>query len=192
MPNSKYVNYPEIGNVLFEKSRKARRVIISVKSPINIRVAVPRFVTIRKAESFVLHKLDWIQKQQSKYSNKVNITKLTKSASPEEKSKLIKQVEHLAKKYGFTYFKVTLRIMKTRWGSCTTQNNISLNIGLIALPYELRDYIILHELVHTKIKNHGKEFWSELGNIIHNPKLLGRKLRQNYGLCGVVRINLIK
>ncbi len=185
MPNFKYINYPEIGDVLFEKSKKAKRVIISIKSPTNIRVAVPRFVTIRKAESFVSDKLDWIKKQQSQHSQKVNVTKLTKSVSAEEKSRLIKRVEHLANKHGFTYSKVTLRSMKTRWGSCTALNNISLNIGLIALADELRDYIILHELVHTKIKNHGKEFWNELNSIMYNPKLLSRKLRQNHGLYEV-------
>lgn len=185
MPNFKYINYPEIGAVFFEKSRKAKRVIISVKSPTNIRVAVPRFVNIRKAESFVLHKFDWIKKQQSKYSNKVNVSELTKAASAEEKLKIVKRVEQLANKYGFTYGKVTLRTMRTRWGSCTAQNNISLNIGLIVLPVELRDYIILHELVHTKIKNHSKEFWNELGGIIHDHKSISKQLRQNYGLYEV-------
>lgn len=182
MSNYKYVNYPEIGEVLFEKSKKAKRVIISIKSPTNIRVAVPRFVTMRKAESFVLHKLNWIKKQQNKFNNKVDVFKLSQSASTEEKSRIIKRVESLAAKYGFSYGKVTFRNMKTRWGSCTAQNNISLNIGLIALPNELRDYIILHELVHTNIKNHGKEFWNALGRIIQHPKLLSRKLRRNYGL----------
>ncbi len=185
MPNFKYVNYPEIGDILFEKSKKAKRVVIAIKSPTNIRVAVPRFVTIRKAESFVLHKFDWIKKQQSRFANKVNITNLTKYAPPEEKSKILKRVEHLANKYGFSYGKITLRNMKTRWGSCTAQNNISLNLGLIALPDELKNYIILHELVHTKVKNHSKEFWTELGSIIYNPKSLSKKLRQNYGLYEV-------
>jgi predicted metal-dependent hydrolase len=182
MPNIKSVNYPEIGDVLFEKSKKAKRVIISIKSPTNIRVAVPRFVTIRKAESFVLHKLNWIKKQQRLHSQKTNVTKLTKFASTEEKSRIIKRVEYLAAKYGFSYGNVTIRNMKTRWGSCTAQNNISLNIGLIALHSELRDYIILHELVHTNIKNHSKEFWNALGRIIQHPKLLSRKLKHNYGL----------
>ncbi len=182
MATNKYINYPEIGNVLFEKSRRSKRVIISVKSPTKIRVAVPRFISFRRAESLVLQKLDWINKQQNKYLKKINITKLTKSASPEEMLVVKKQVEHLANKYGFTFSKITLRKMSTRWGSCTTKNNISLNIGLVALTDELRDYIILHELVHTKIKNHSKEFWNELGNFIPNPKALNKKLSQNYGL----------
>ena len=182
MTTNKYINYPEIGNVLFEKSRKAKRVIISVKSPSYIRVAVPRFISIKRAESLVFQKLDWIRKQQSKYLKKVNINELTKSASLEDKLKVRKQVEHLADKHGFTFSKITLRNMSTRWGSCTAKNNISLNIGLIALTDELKDYIILHELVHTRIKNHSKEFWDELGNFIPNPKTLNRKLSQNYGL----------
>ena len=182
MANNKYINYPEIGDVLFEKSRKAKRVIITVKSPSNIRVAVPKFISIKKAEYLILQKSDWIKKQQNKYAKKVNITELTKSASSEQKLRIKKQVEHLAHKYGFSFSKITLRNMSTRWGSCTAKNNISLNIGLVALTDELRDYIILHELVHTKIKNHSKEFWNELGNFIPNPKALNRKLSQNYGL----------
>ncbi len=182
MAATKYVNYPEIGDVLFEKSRKAKRVIIAIKSPSSMRVAVPRFISFRRAESFMLQKIDWIKKQQSKCLKKINITELSKSVSSEEKLKVKNQVEHLANKYGFTFRKITLRNMNTRWGSCTAQNNISLNIGLAVLTEELRDYIILHELVHTKIKNHSKEFWNELSNFIPNPKALNRKLSQNYGL----------
>jgi len=182
MSNFKYVNYSEIGDVLFEKSKKAKRVIISFKSPSIIRVAVPRFITLRKAESCVYQKLDWIKKQQIKYSKKVNAARLTSMVSTAEKLKLINRVEYLANKHGFTYGKVTLRKMKTRWGSCTHLNNINLNIGLIALTDELMDYVILHELVHTKVKNHSKEFWDELGGIIYNPKSFNRELRKNYGL----------
>jgi predicted metal-dependent hydrolase len=182
MATNKYVNYPLIGNVLFEKSRKAKRVIISVKSPSNIRVAVPRFITIKRAESFVLQKLDWIKTQQSKLLNKINILELVKFVSTEEKLEIRIQTEKLAKKHNFTISKLTVRKMRTRWGSCTSKNNISFNIGLVALTDELKEYIILHELVHTKIKNHSKEFWDELGNLIPNPKALNRKLSQNYGL----------
>ena len=182
MTTKKYVNYPEIGEVLFEKSRKAKRVIISVKSPSYIKVAVPRFVTINRAKSFVLQKLDWIKTQQSKLLNKINIIEIVKSATPDEKLKIMIQTEKLAKKHNYIFSKLTLRKMRTRWGSCTSKNNISLNIGLVALTDELREYIILHELVHTKIKNHSKEFWNELGNLVPNPKALNRKLSQNYGL----------
>jgi predicted metal-dependent hydrolase len=185
MLNCKYVNYPEIGNVFFEKSKKAKRIIISVKSPSSIRVAVPRYISFRKAKALLHQKLDWIKKQQNNYSKIINASELVKSASAREKSELINRVIHLAEKYGFTHRKITIRTMKTRWGSCSAQNNISINVGLIALSDELRDYVILHELVHTKIKNHSKEFWKALELIIKDPRSLNRKLKQNYGLYDV-------
>lgn len=63
-----------------------------------------------------------------------------------------------------------LRFMKMdkRWGSCTPSNNIHINIHAVRLPYTLIDYLIVHELVHTKHKNHSKEFWAELSK--HIPK----------------------
>ena len=185
MLNYKYVDYPEIGTVLFEKSKKAKRIIISVKSPTSIRVAVPRFISFRKAKSLLHQKLAWIKKQQNNYSEKINVSEFVKTISDKEKSELIDRTTYLANKYGFIHGKITIKTMKTRWGSCSAQNNISLNIGLIALSDELRDYIILHELVHTKIENHSKDFWNALEIIINNPRSLNRKLKQNYGLYDV-------
>ncbi|MHC4325449.1 MAG: M48 metallopeptidase family protein, partial [Planctomycetota bacterium] len=63
--------------------------------------------------------------------------------------------------------------------SCSAKNNISLNINLARLPDELRDYVILHELVHTRIKNHSKKFWAELDKVIGGgAKELSKKLRK--------------
>ena len=185
MSNYKYVDYPEIGTVLFEKSKKAKRIIISVKSPSSIKITVPRFISFRKAKSLLHQKLDWIKKQQNNYSKKINVSKSVKSVSAIEKSELINRAVYLANKYDFIHEKITIRTMKTRWGSCSAQNNISLNTGLLSLTNELRDYVILHELVHTKIKNHSKDFWDALEIVINNPRSLNRKLKQNYGLYDV-------
>jgi len=182
MANFKYITYPEIGSVYFEKNKKAKRIVISIKSQDNVHVAVPRFVSFRRAESFVQKKLVWIKNQQISISEKTNANEQSKNVSIGEKSNIINRVEFLANKYGFEYNKITLRKMKTRWGSCTHNNNISLNIGLVALTDELKDYIILHELIHTKIKNHSQEFWAELSKYVSHPKLLNRTLSKNYGL----------
>lgn len=181
----KYVNYPKIGTIRFEKSRKAKRVVISIKSPTNIRVAVPTHVSIRKAETFVSHKLDWIQKHLNGIQNKTNALDVINSISFNQKNQIIERVHSLANQYNFKINKISLRKMTTRWGSCSPQNNISLNIGLIALPERLRDYIILHELVHTKIKNHSSKFWNELERIIPNSKSFSKELKRNYDLYEV-------
>ena len=88
------------------------------------------------------------------------------------------KVNELSTKFGFLYNRLSFRSQKTRWGSCSAKNNISLNIKLVNLPEELIEYVILHELVHTKIKNHQEEFWNELGKYVENPRALQTKLKR--------------
>jgi predicted metal-dependent hydrolase len=52
--------------------------------------------------------------------------------------------------------------MLCRWGSCTPANVLVLNPEAIRLPYSLIDYLIVHELCHTKVKDHSAAFWSEV------------------------------
>ncbi len=96
----------------------------------------------------------------------------------EAKEYLPERTEYLAIKYGFECEKVTVRNAKTRWGSCSGKNNISLNIHLMRLPEHLIDYIILHELCHTVEKNHGKHFWALLDSISGNAKGLDKEIKQ--------------
>ena len=70
-----------------------------------------------------------------------------------------------AQQHGFRFNKITIRNNKRNWGSCSSKNNISLNLQMMKLPNELIDYILLHELVHTEIKNHGPEFWARLNEL---------------------------
>lgn len=68
------------------------------------------------------------------------------------------RVRELAAEAGLSFGKVTIRNNRSNWGSCSHCNNISLNLHLMKLPDHLIDYVILHELAHTKVKNHGPEF----------------------------------
>lgn len=73
--------------------------------------------------------------------------------------------QSLSEKFGFSYSRISFRNNKTRWGSCSRDNRINLNIHLMRLPLHLREYIILHELCHTVFKNHQKSFWQLLDKI---------------------------
>lgn len=97
----------------------------------------------------------------------------------EAKQKLIPRIEELANSYGFKYNKVYIKNLKSRWGSCSIQNNINLNLHLVRLPEYLSDFIILHELCHTIHKNHGTQFHELLNKIVGNEKILNKELK-NY------------
>ena len=74
----------------------------------------------------------------------------------------------LAKIHGFNPGRVTIRNQKTRWGSCSSTGAISLNWRLIQVPAFVRDYVILHELVHLDHLDHSTRFWERLAKACPN------------------------
>jgi predicted metal-dependent hydrolase len=75
------------------------------------------------------------------------------------------RLSQLATQHNLTFSKVSIRNNRSNWGSCSSRNNISLNQKLMKLPDHLIDFILLHELSHTRVKNHGPEFWKLLDNL---------------------------
>ena len=96
----------------------------------------------------------------------------------EAKKLLAPKINELAQKHGFQINKITIRNNKRNWGSCSSKNNISLNLQMMKLPDELIEYILLHELVHTRIKNHGPQFWTKLDELTNfRARELSKKVR---------------
>ena len=96
----------------------------------------------------------------------------------EAKKYLPARVAYFAQQFGFNYQKVVVKKASTRWGSCSYQNNINLNLHLMRLPAHLRDYVILHELAHTIEKNHGPRFWALLDKISGNAYGLDKEMKK--------------
>jgi len=95
------------------------------------------------------------------------------------KEKITPRVVRWSKETGLQYNELKFMKLDKRWGSCTPSNNIIINIDAVKLPFSLIDYLIVHELVHTKVKNHSKEFWAEVSRYIVNWKELDENM---YGM----------
>ena len=175
---------PGIGMVLFERSKKAKHLNITVKPIEGIRVAVPFGLSYQQAEDIVKTKRKWIEEQTAKIQSIKEEHEARKQDIPEfdrneAREKIVKRLDELAAQYNFEYNRVFVRAQKTKWGSCSGNQNINLNVKLVELPPELMDYVIMHELVHLKIKNHGRHFWEELDKYFDgNAKKINKDLKQ--------------
>lgn len=97
----------------------------------------------------------------------------------EAKEILPERVKVLANRYGFRYDGLSVKRIKSRWGSCSATNNINLSVYLMNIPDNLIDYVILHELCHTIEKNHGPMFWQLLDNVTNGKaKLLAKEMKR--------------
>jgi predicted metal-dependent hydrolase len=87
-------------------------------------------------------------------------------------------VKNIAAKLGFKYKSLTIKNGKSRWGSCSHDNRINLNLHLMRLPNELIDYVIIHELCHTIQKNHGPKFWGLMEQVFPKSIVLNKELKK--------------
>lgn len=100
------------------------------------------------------------------------------------RSLLVRRTEELAREHDSKVGRVVVRNQKSRWGSCSCQGTISLNWRLIQLPPAVRDYIIIHELMHLQQLNHSPRFWAEVAKACPGYREAEEWLKQNSGQVG--------
>jgi len=171
------------GLLLLKKSKKARRLIMSLKDDGMLTVAIPYWVSYKEAKKIISSNPLWVKKyilkmEERKIKNGL-LPKNNKVSSHKEAILRLKdRAKKIAEQNGFSFGKISVRDQRTRWGSCSLKNNISLNAKLRHLPDQIIDYVILHEFVHTRIKNHKQSFWDEMAKYLDSPKKLDGKLKE--------------
>ncbi|RKX28303.1 MAG: M48 family peptidase [Candidatus Zixiibacteriota bacterium] len=101
------------------------------------------------------------------------------------KESLVPQLEALSNKTGLKFSKVGIKNQRTRWGSCSARNIISLNSKLLFLPKELVQYILIHELCHTLEHNHSSRFWTLVRQYEPDMDVLHSRMRDTWKLIPI-------
>lgn len=181
------IELADVGPVLFEKSRRARRVSVTIRSSLGVRVAVPARVSFEEARRLTTAKRFWIRRTLARVERArgrcreavIAAGRLDKRAA---RALLERRLAELAAEHGFTCPGLSVRTQSTLWGSASPSGRIQLNAHLAVLPQELADYVIIHELVHTRVRGHGRAFWTELAR--HVPDVRGCRARlREYSLA---------
>lgn len=170
-----------------KKSLKARHLRITIGKDGSVVVTIPVRMDIIKAAQFVQEKKKWIEKKVADIQSRkeklgdLKIPRSSKKDLAEKKEAALdlvnRKLAYFNKDYGFTWKNVSVKQLKTRWGSCSKIGNLNFSYKIIYLPEELQDYLVVHELCHLGQFNHSKKFWDLVEKTIPNYTKLRTQLR---------------
>lgn len=167
------------------ESVRAQSARITVHPDGRVVVTKPRRVSEVQIQKFVEAHTDWIERRQKSFLKRGTPIALP---MPRKNSKAYEalrarartlareRLEYFNTFYNFLYTSISIRDQKTRWGSCSKTGSLSFNLRIALLPPELADYVIVHELCHTREHNHSEKFWAQVERSLPNWKLLRKKL----------------
>lgn len=163
-------------------SARARRLRLTVLPHGHVRVTQPPHLSSADAIAFVESKRDWIEKALEHYK-KANILQIPKASARdfanykrEAKLLVLEKLRIFNEHYKASFGTVTIKNQKSRWGSCSRHKNLNFNYRIIFLPEHLQDYLVVHELCHTKVFNHSHAFWALVEETI--PRATIREFKQ--------------
>jgi predicted metal-dependent hydrolase len=175
LPLELQVPSPEsrIPTLFFVRHPRARRYLIRVQDDGSVRVTVPRWGSKREAAAFAERERAWIEKQRRRVEeDRARLGGLSGAGLPHDgetveertlraraKRDLPPRLIELAAQHGLTVTRVSIRNQRWRWGSCSRSGHICLNWRLVQMPEAVRDYVMLHELMHLKRMDHSPKFW---------------------------------
>jgi predicted metal-dependent hydrolase len=184
-----------IPGILMEKSDWIRRTLEKVRKEPDIKLAaMPEKLELRSVGEtwMVVYRTEPIKhvrlEQQAHgrvliVSGKVNdrkaVTSVLKAWLKGKAGTILPDwLQKLSLEYGLSYNGLTIRDQKTRWGSCSSLKHINLNLKLILLPAHLIDYVLIHELCHTRALSHSAVFWNLVGSYYPDYKTARKQIRE--------------
>lgn len=166
---------------------RARRYVIRVRADGSVRVTVPRGGSRRHAELFAEQQRPWIERQQAQireggtrrltYTPEA-INELRRQAARELPSQLLGLAAH----HGLRVSRISVRNQRSRWGSCSPSGHICLNWRLVLMPDAVRDYVLIHELMHLRRLDHSRHFWRLVAHACPDYTHARQWLRENRNL----------
>jgi predicted metal-dependent hydrolase len=151
------------GNVTLVRHRWARRYILRVLDDGTVRVTLPKWGSKKAATAFVESSGAWIAKQRLKQASRPAVVHpdepLLRTRAARE---LPVELMALAAAHDIAVARVSIRNQRSRWGACSARGSITLNWRLIMVPPFVREYVLIHELMHRRELNHSKRFWTHV------------------------------
>lgn len=143
----------------FVRHRRARRYLLRVDHDGRVRVTIPRGGSKREAESFARRHQEWVASQQARLTRPTFTLEERRALRARAERELPPRLRQLAARHGLTVTRVSIRNQRTRWGSCGRDGHICLNWRLLLMPQQVRDYILIHELMHLRRLDHSPRYW---------------------------------
>ena len=177
------IKHPTLGVIECVRSLRTRSIRLSVHPNKNIRLTYPLFVRQKDAIAFAESKSEWILKTRKRLEERrITIPTISRATAKdllnEARNYLPTTLARLAKEHNFHYTSLRITSARTRWGSCSGKNGIALSIFIMILPEHLREFIILHELCHTRHHDHSAEFHALLDSLVGGKeKAFNRELK---------------
>lgn len=176
------INLPD-----YKVIRSRRRTLGLQVTEEGVVVRAPFFSSEAAIRRFVGDHLEWIERQKKRVerisreaSEVLPLTEAElRALKKEARADLTSRVRHYASLMGVSYARISIRAMRSRWGSCSREGNLSFNCLLMLAPPEVRDATVVHELSHRRHMNHSQAFYQEVLRYCPDYKKTSRWLKEH-------------
>jgi len=145
------------------RSRRARRWTLSVPWGSPPTLTVPSWMPAQEVDRIIDSHREWVALERAKQRPRLGLERRFVSEAEARRAarELVTMVcDDEAAELGVSYERIHIRDQRSRWGSCSTIGTLSFNWRLVLAPFEVLDYVVVHELCHLREHNHSHRFWS--------------------------------